>query len=192
VPVPEVGDVQSGRDAQDLTGGKCGLNDAHHTTAHLKGEQVRGDRKNDGADDASKQAGHDAGQEQQVIIRRQRAKRGANDEAEIEEKQKSLSIETISETRRHDAGDTGAEGVGRHDLAKSLRADVEVRHYCRAERRYDHEVQDDRELQKCEQPYNELLIAGEFQPHGRFWFSNSVAIAGLEICRHPKLASARL
>jgi hypothetical protein len=104
----------------------------------------------------------------------------------------SLSIETISEARRHDAGDTCAEGVGRYDLAKSLRADVEVRHDCRAEGRYDHEVQDDRELQKCEQPHNELLIAGEFQPHGRLWFSNSVAIASLEICPHPKLASARL
>jgi hypothetical protein len=57
-------------------------------------------------------------------------------------KPKSLSIETISEACRHDAGDTGAEGVGRHDLAKSLRTDFEVRHDCRAERRYDHEVKD--------------------------------------------------
>jgi hypothetical protein len=186
VPVPKVSDVQSDWDAQDLARGKCRLNEAHHTTAHLEREQVRGNGKNDGADDAAEQPGHDPRQKQQVIIRRERAERGTDNEPEIEEEQKSFSIEAISESGRHDAGDTGAECVCRHDLAKSLRTDFEVRHDYRAERRYDHEVQDDRELQEGEQSHDEFLIAGEFQLSWSFAFCSDVTVGGLEICGHPR------
>ena len=175
---------------RDLAGGKCGLYDAHHTPPHLQREQVGGDCKHDGADDAAEQAGHDSGQEQQGIVRRERAESGADDEAGIEEKEESLSIEPVGEAGCQKAGDAGAEGVGRHDLAKSLRTDFEVGHDDRAERRYDHEVQDDGELQEREQRDDELLVAGEFQPRGSVRFGNGTTIAGLDICCHRELASA--
>ena len=166
VPVPEIGDVDAGGDAEHLARRERGLNDAHHAPAHRERKQVGDDRENDGADHAAEDAGDHARDQELRIARRQRAQRGADDETAIEEQQELLAVEAVGEARREQARGAGAEGIGGDDLAEPLRRDVEVRHDDRAERRDDHEVEDDGELQKGEQRHQELLVGGKFRRCG--------------------------
>nr|GFD60713.1 hypothetical protein [Tanacetum cinerariifolium] len=70
---------------------------AHDPATGLRGEQVGGDRQDDGADHPGKDAGHDACQQQQLEAVGQAAPERADDKAHIEEQQQLLAIEAIGE-----------------------------------------------------------------------------------------------
>ena len=168
MPAPMVGEEQTGGQAQHLAGGKCGLDIAHHPAAHLEVEQVGGDGQHDRPDHPAEQPGDDARQQQHGIGGGQGAQQCAQHEAGIEEQQQALPVEAVGKARRHDARQSGGEGIGTHRQAELLRGDAQVRHHHRAQRRDDHEVQDQGELQKGQRGDDKHLVARETRALGLY------------------------
>ena len=59
-----------------------------------------------------------------MIVRRQRAQHGAEREADIKEQQQALAVEPIGKAGGEDAGNPGAEGIGRDRHAELRGGDV--------------------------------------------------------------------
>jgi hypothetical protein len=121
-------------------------------------KQVGDDGENHGAHHAAEQSGDNAAQEQHMKGRRQRAQRGSRRKADVKEQQQLLAIEAIGKARREDPRNARAERIGRNRDAELRRGDVQRRHDDGAERRHDHEVQNDRELDKRQQRNQRRLI----------------------------------
>ena len=161
MPPPAVRQIEAERQAEHLAGGERGLHDAHHAAAHVERKEVGDDRHRDRADDAAEDPGDDARGEQELVGRREAAEQRAPREARVEEEQQLLAIEAVGEPRGEQARERGAEGVHRHDQAELLGGEVEIAQQDRAQRRDDHEIEDDRELQEGEHADHELLVRRE-------------------------------
>ncbi|MGY4499781.1 hypothetical protein ACVWYH_003712 [Bradyrhizobium sp. GM24.11] len=121
----------------------------------MQREQIGDDGQHDRADHAAEQSGHDPAEQQHVIVLRQRAEQRSEREADIEEQQQPLAVEPVGKAGGEDAGQSGAERVGRHRDAELPGRDVERGHQDGAERRHDDEIEDDRELCECKQCHEE-------------------------------------
>ncbi|MGY3364605.1 hypothetical protein ACVWZL_001730 [Bradyrhizobium sp. GM2.4] len=161
VPVPLVGEEKTGRDAQHLACSEGGLHETHDAAAQLQREQIGDDGEHDRADHAAEQAGHDPPQQQQMIVGRDRAQHRAKGEAGVEEQQQPLAIKPVGKAGRQDAGNPRAERIGRDRHAELSGRNIERRHHDGAERRHDHEIDDDRELDQRQQRNEDRLVARE-------------------------------
>jgi hypothetical protein len=90
---------------------------------------------------------------------RDRAEKRTGNETDIEENQQPLPVEAVGIPGGQQAGRTGAEGVYRDQQAELGGGDRERRHDHRPEGRENHEIQDDRKLQKGDQGDDEALVA---------------------------------
>src|ERR1700744_3099150 len=124
-------------------------------------KKVGNDGKNDGANHAAEQSGHDPADQEHVIIRRKGAERGSRGESEIEKQQKPFAVEAVGEAGRQDPGNARAERIGRDGHAELSGGDIERRHDNGAERRHDHEVENERKLDERQQRDKQRLVAGE-------------------------------
>ncbi len=161
VPAPQVREIETERKAEDLARGERGLHHAHDPAALIEREQVGDDREGDRADHPAEDAGHHAREEQEVVGGRKAAEQRADEEAGVEEHQQLLAVEAIGEPGREEARDAGAERIDRYHQPEARRRDVKVAHEERAQRRQDHEVEDDRELEKSQDRDDDLLIRRE-------------------------------
>ncbi len=161
VPAPAVRQVEADRDAHDLARGERGLHDAHHPPAQIQRKEIGDDREDDRADDAAEQAGHHARDQQEVVAGGDAAQERPEHESDVEEQQHALAIEAVGETGGQKTGGAGAEGIDRHHQPEGGRRDVQVAQQQGAQRRQDHEVEDDRELQEREDRDDPLLVRRE-------------------------------
>ena len=99
-------------------------------------EQVGDNGEHDRADHAAKQPRQNSAEQQSVVVLRRRAKHGSEHEANVEEQEQVLTIETIGKTGSKDARNSRAKGVGRNRGA---------------ERQHDGEIHNDRELRERQQ-----------------------------------------
>ena len=100
MPVPVIGEVEPGGQAQHLAGGKGGPQKAHHPAAHFQREQIGGDGQHHRADHPAEQSGDDPGRQQQGVGGGQGAEQGAQQEARIEEEQQPLAVEAVGKAGR--------------------------------------------------------------------------------------------
>ena len=84
-PSPDIGQIQTDRNSQNLTCSKSHLNKSHHPTPLLKGENISNNGHTDGADDATKQSRNNAGGNYGFVRIGQTAKQRASNKANIEE-----------------------------------------------------------------------------------------------------------
>ena len=73
MPVPVIGEKQSGRNAEHLARSERCLDESHHAAAQMQRKQIGDDGQHDGANHAAEQSGHDPAEQQHVIILRHRA-----------------------------------------------------------------------------------------------------------------------
>jgi hypothetical protein len=94
-----------------------------------------------------------------MIVRRQSTEGRSKGKTDVEEQQQALAVEPVGETGREDAGNSRAERIGRDRHAKLRGRNIQRRHDDGAERRHDHEVEDDRELDKRQQRNQQRLVS---------------------------------
>jgi len=161
MPPPAVRQIEAERQAEYLAGGERGLHDAHDPATHVERKEIGDDGHRDRADDAAEDPGDDARGQQELVGRREAAEERAPGEAGVEEEEELLAIEAVGEPSGEQARERSAEGIHRHDQAELLGREVQIAQQDRAERRDDHEIEDDRELQEREHADHELLVRGE-------------------------------
>ena len=161
MPVPVVGQKKPDRDTQHLACRERGLHEAHDAAAQVQRKQVGDDREHDRAHHAAEQSGDDPAEQQHMIVRRERAESRAKREADIEEQQQALAIEPIGKACRQDTRNACAEGIGRDRHAELGGGNIQRRHDDGAERRHDHEVDNDRELDQRQQRHDQRLVTAK-------------------------------
>ena len=161
VPIPMVGEKKTGWDAKHLACGEGGLHEAHDAAAQLQRKEIGDDGEHHGAYHAAEQAGNDPPKQQHMIVGSDRAKRRSKGKANIEKQQQSLAVELIGKAGRQNAGNSRAECVGRDRHPELCGRNIERRHHDGAEWRHDHEIDDDRKLDKRQQRNEDRLVAGK-------------------------------